>query len=67
MRTNIVLDDVLVEEAFRYAGTVHTEKGLIELALKEFIQTRKLMNLKDLKGKISFSSNHDYKKMRVEN
>lgn len=67
MRTNIILDDTLVKEAFQYAGTVHTKKGLIELALKEFIQTRKMMNLRDLKGKISFASDYDYKKMRAGN
>ncbi|MCF7943836.1 MAG: type II toxin-antitoxin system VapB family antitoxin [Spirochaetia bacterium] len=33
MRTNIVLDDSLVEEAFKYAETIHTKKDLIETAL----------------------------------
>jgi len=36
MRTNIVLDDVLVKEAFKYAS-VTTKRELINLALKEFV------------------------------
>ena len=64
MRTNIVLDDNLVEEAFKYADSIHTKKDLIETALKEFIKTRKMKNLRDLKGKIQFADNYDYKAMR---
>jgi Arc/MetJ family transcription regulator len=65
MRTNIVLDDNLVEEAFKYADSIKTKKDLIEIALKEFVKTRKMKNLKDLKGKIQFGEDYDYKKMRV--
>jgi Arc/MetJ family transcription regulator len=65
MRTNIVLDDSLVEEAFKYAETIHTKKDLIETALKEFVRNHKMKNLKDIKGKISFDENYDYKQMRI--
>jgi len=65
MRTNIVLDDTLVDEAFKYAGNIHTKRELIEVALKEFVSIRKVKNLRDLKGKIQFADNFDYKKMRV--
>jgi Arc/MetJ family transcription regulator len=65
MRTNIVLDDELVAEAFKYAESIHTKKDLIEAALKEFVINRKKKNLHDLKGKISFADNYDYKKMRA--
>ncbi|HAH62273.1 MAG TPA: DUF2191 domain-containing protein, partial [Treponema sp.] len=54
MRTNIVLDDTLVDEAFKYAETIHTKKDLIEVALKEFVRARKMKNIRDLKGKIAF-------------
>jgi Arc/MetJ family transcription regulator len=64
MRTNIVLDDNLVEEAFKYADSIHTKKDLIETALKEFVKTRKMKNLRDLKGKIQFADDYDYKSMR---
>ena len=65
MRTNIVLDDQLVDEAFKYAENISTKKDLIEIALKEFVKNRKMKNLRDLKGKILFSDDYDYKKMRI--
>jgi len=65
MRTNIVLDDTLVDEAFKYAETIHTKKDLIEVALKEFVRNRKMKNIRDLKGKIAFDETYDYKAMRV--
>jgi Arc/MetJ family transcription regulator len=65
MRTNIVLDDQLVDEAFKYAENINTKKDLIEVALREFVKTRKMKNLRDLKGKIIFSDGYDYKKMRA--
>ena len=65
MRTNIVLDDQLVDEAFKYAENINTKKDLIEIALKEFVKNRKMKNLQDLKGKILFSDDYDYKKMRI--
>ena len=65
MRTNIVLDDRLVDEAFKYAENITTKKDLIEAALKEFVKNRKMKNLRDLKGKIIFSDGYDYKKMRA--
>ena len=64
MRTNIVLDDQLVAEAFKYAGSIHTKRELIETALREFVKNRKIKDLRDLKGKILFAENYDYKKMR---
>lgn len=65
MRTNIVLDDQLVEEAFKYAENIKTKKDLIETALTEFVKLRKMRNLRDLKGKILFADDYDYKKMRA--
>jgi Arc/MetJ family transcription regulator len=64
MRTNIVLDDELVEEAFKFSQTVSTKRELIETALKEYVNNRKRKSLKELKGRIKFSVDYDYKKMR---
>ncbi|MDR1106210.1 MAG: type II toxin-antitoxin system VapB family antitoxin [Treponema sp.] len=64
MRTNIVLDDDLVEEAFKFSQTVSTKRELIETALKEYVNNRKRKSLKEIKGKIKFSVDYDYKKMR---
>ncbi|SHH48184.1 antitoxin of type II TA system, VapB [Thermosipho atlanticus DSM 15807] len=63
MRTNIVIDDALIEEAMKLSN-LKTKKEVVNLALKEFVQTRKRKNLKDLKGKIEFADDYDYKKMR---
>jgi len=64
MRTNIVLDDNLVSEAFKYAKDIHTKKELVEVALQEFVRSRKLKDLRDLRGKVEFSEGYDYKAMR---
>ncbi len=63
MRTNIVLDDVLVEEAMILSGA-RTKRELISNALREFVTTRKRLNLLDLDGKIKFSKDYDYKRLR---
>ncbi len=63
MRTNIVLDDALVEEAMILSGA-KTKKELVSKALQEFITTRKRLNLLDLDGKIDFSENYNHKRLR---
>jgi Arc/MetJ family transcription regulator len=64
MRTNIVLDDKLVKEAFKLSR-VKTKKELVSQALKEFIENRKRLNLMDLAGKIEFAKGYDYKTLRI--
>jgi Arc/MetJ family transcription regulator len=63
MRTNIVLDDEIIEKAFRYSNA-KTKKELIHEALKEFIDAKQRLNLRDLKGKIEFRTDYDYKRLR---
>jgi len=63
MRTNIVLEDDLVEKAFKYSKA-KTKKDLIHQALKEFVENHNRANLMELKGKIEFSEGYDYKKLR---
>ena len=63
MRTNIVLDDDLVKEAFKYSGA-RTKKELIHLALQEFVENKQRLNLLDLEGKIEFDADYDYKRLR---
>jgi Arc/MetJ family transcription regulator len=64
MRTNVVLNDELVDEAFKCSQTISTKRELIEVALKEYVDTRRRKNIKELRGKISFKENYDYKVMR---
>ena len=63
MRTNVVLDDSLVDEALKLSNA-KTKKQLIHEALKEFVDNRKRLNLLDLSGKIKFAEGYDYKRMR---
>ena len=65
MRTNIVLDDSLVDEAFKYSA-VKTKKELIHIALKEFVERKRRMNLMDLEGMVEFEKGYDHKRMREE-
>ncbi len=63
MRTNIVIEDSLLEDGFRVAS-VKTKKALIHLALKEFVQNHSRQSLADLRGKIQFQEGYDYKSLR---
>jgi len=63
MRTNVVLDDKLINEAIALSN-VKTKKDVISCALQEFVATRKRRNLLDLEGKIEFQDDYDYKAMR---
>ena len=63
MRTNIVIDDELLNEAFS-VSSAKTKKALIHEALNEFIRLKKRKNLTDLAGSVTFSKNYDHKKLR---
>jgi len=62
-RTNIVLDDELVKEAFKLTDA-KTKKELVNEALAEFIENHKRKDLRELRGKISFYKGYDYKALR---
>ena len=63
MRTNIVLDEKLVKEAFKYSRA-KTKKELISIALKDFVENRRRLNLLDLEGKIAFAAGYNHKSLR---
>lgn len=65
MRTNIVLDDNLVQEAFRYAS-VTTKRELIDLALHEFVENHRRLDVRELRGKVKLSDDYDYKALRTK-
>jgi len=64
MRTNIVLDDSLVKEALRYAP-VKTKRELVDLALREFVASRKRKDLRKLFGQGGIRADYDYKALRA--
>jgi Arc/MetJ family transcription regulator len=63
VRTNIVLDDELVEEAFKHSDA-RTKRELVDLALREFVENHRRKDIRELRGKISFHPGYDYKKLR---
>ena len=64
MRTNIILDDSLVKEAFKLSHA-KTKKELVSQALKEFVENKRRLNLMDLAGKIEFAKGYNYKDLRI--
>ena len=65
MRTNIVLNDKLVQEAFRYAS-VTTKRELIDLALREFVQNHQHLDVRELPGKVKLRIDYNHKELRTE-
>jgi Arc/MetJ family transcription regulator len=63
MRTDIELDDALVEEAFRYAPVKTTEE-LVHLALRELIASRRRLDVRDLQGTGGIRPDYDHKSLR---
>lgn len=63
MRTNIVIDDALIEEAFAISN-VKTKRELVDRALREFVARRRRKNLMDLYGSDGMDPNYDYKQAR---
>ena len=64
MRTNIDIDDWLLEEAFSLTK-LRTKKELVNLALAELIKAKKKKDLLDLSGRIQF---HDgYFELKTKN
>ena len=58
MRTNIVIDDKLMQQALDLSG-LGTKKAVVEEALKLLIQLNKQWKIRDLRGKLSWDGNLD--------
>ena len=66
MRTNIVLDEQLIKEAFKYAK-VKTKRELVNRALREFVEHHRRLDVRELRGKVRIHSRYDHKKLRIGN
>jgi Arc/MetJ family transcription regulator len=53
MRTNIVIDDDLMEEALKATG-VGTKKEAVEMGLKTLIRLKKQERIRKFRGKLSW-------------
>ena len=56
MRTNIIIDDALMEQAKRLSG-LKTKHAVVEEALKLLMSFRKQGNVRLLRGKLRWSGN----------
>jgi Arc/MetJ family transcription regulator len=63
MRTNIVIDDNLLADAFSVSGA-KTKKELIHEALRQYVQLKRRKDLTALAGKVEFLTDYDHKKLR---
>ena len=58
MRTNIDIDDQLMETAMKVSGT-HTKKETVELGLKTLVQLAEQSEIKKLKGTLTWHGDLD--------
>jgi len=63
MPTNLAINQELLLEALEVSG-LKTKKDTVNLALKEFINRRKQMEILELFGKLDPDPDYDYKKGR---
>jgi hypothetical protein len=64
MATNLVLDQDLLDRAFRVSGEP-TKKAAVTRALQEFIARREQRRVAELFGKLDWDSSYDYKTERA--
>jgi Arc/MetJ family transcription regulator len=64
LRTNIVLDADLVDEATRLTG-IGTRRALVHEALRALVENKRRRPLADLRGKVKLGSGYDYKAARA--
>ena len=63
MRTNIELDQSLVQEA-QQLSRIKTKRALVHQALLEFVANRKRLDLRELEGSNLLDPEYDYKALR---
>jgi Arc/MetJ family transcription regulator len=63
MRTNIILDDVLIQKALALSD-LKSKKDVVNAALTEYVTLRERRDISNLRGKIRFADDYDYKKSR---
>ena len=64
MATNLAIDDKLLNVALEISG-MKTKKDTVNLALKEFVDRRKQLEIIKLFGKMDPDPDYDYKKGRT--
>jgi Arc/MetJ family transcription regulator len=63
MRTNIVIDDVLMRRAMELSG-INSKKEIVNTAITEFVERHARRDLSELRGQIKFAEGYDHKAAR---
>lgn len=63
MRTNIVIDDQLMQDALQLSG-LHTKKAVVEAGLRLLVQLSRQERVRDFRGRLKWSGDLD--KMRTD-
>ena len=63
MRTNIEIDDALLQEAMSL-GHVRTKKDLVHEALRTYIKIKQRKDLTELAGRVDLDLEYDHKHLR---
>lgn len=58
MRTNIVIDDQLMDEALRASGLA-TKREVVELGLRTLVQLRRQEEVRQFRGKLDWQGDLD--------
>lgn len=58
MRTNIIIDDKLMEEALSTTGA-KTKREVVELGLRMLIRLKKQASIRELRGKLDWQGDLD--------
>jgi len=64
MATNLALEDKLIDEA-RRIGKHKSKKEAVTAALKDYIRSRKRLEILDWIGKVEYYDDYNYKALRT--
>ncbi|KYC42541.1 antitoxin [Scytonema hofmannii PCC 7110] len=63
MTINIPIDEALIQEVLN-VGNQQTERDVVEVALREYVQRHKQLKVLELFGTIDYDADYDYKQQR---
>ncbi|MBD2777431.1 type II toxin-antitoxin system VapB family antitoxin [Iningainema tapete] len=63
MPINIQIDEALIQEALAF-GNQQTERDVVEVALREYVQRRKQLKVLELFGTVDYDEDYNYKQQR---
>ena len=58
MRTNIVIDDALMQETLKLTG-MKTKREAVETAMRNYVQLRRQAEIRELRGKVQWEGDPD--------